>query len=152
MTDADAMATLHEAARGLGLPLGRRALLLVQSQARGESGYGSATFKGCVTRQPKNNWGSIHGEPGVACTDTNERGEPYVVTFRDFESPLAGASALLGLLWRRPSVRRVLLDDSLDVDAFAGALRRREPWGYYEAPEAVYAAMLRRNLRAIRGA
>jgi len=92
------------------------------------------------------NWGAIQGSPGAVCRDTHADGSPYHAPYRIYASDDAGAGDLWRELWRRPRVRRVLLDDALDPRGMAAVMRAS---GYYEAPLSRYEAALALALRRI---
>lgn len=85
------------------------------------------------------NWGAIQGRPGALCRDTHADGSPYHAPYRIYVSDDAGAADLWRELWRRPRVRRVLMDDALDAPGLAVAMRAS---GYFEAPLHRYIAAL----------
>lgn len=149
MNDREAKEVLRRAAHARGIPLGPRALQLVQAVARLETRYGTGwggTCKGAGVGS--HNWGAIQG-PGFACVDTHEDGTPYLTSFRAYPSPESGAAALVTQLWSMRRVRRVLQEDSIDVVGMATAMRRS---GYYEAPLERYVTAMRNNLRELRAA
>lgn len=142
MTDDDARAIMTRT-RPTGT--GPRAVALAQAVARVETRY--ARGWRCPAMIGSFNWGAIHSrDDGAPCTDHDAAGRPYTARFARYASDVAGASALWEQLWRRAPVRRVLMDDALDVDGLARAMRVT---GYFEAPAEHYARMLRAALREI---
>ena len=126
---------------------GPRAARLVQAVALHETGYGRGWSRSCPAMLNSHNWGAIQGRPGAMCRDTHADGSPYHASYRIYPSDDAGAADLWRELWRRPGVRRVLLDDSLDVPGLAAAMRAS---GYFEAALHRYAAALALALRRMR--
>jgi hypothetical protein len=80
------------------------------------------------------------------CGDTHEDGSRYVARYRRYADDEAGAVDLWRELWRRPAVRRVLMDDRLDVDSLARAMKATK---YFEAPVSRYIWALRGALATI---
>lgn len=120
--------------------------MMVQAVGRHETGYGRGWARSCPAMAQSHNWGAIQGSPGAMCRDTHEDGSAYHASYRIYPTDEAGAADLWRELARRPYVRRVLSDDSLDVSGLARAMRAS---GYYEATERSYAAALARSLDAI---
>lgn len=126
---------------------GPRAVLLAQAVALHETGYGGGWARSCPELVGGHNWGAVQGTPGAICGDTHADGSSYRTSYRRYPSDEAGAAGLWHELWKRPAVRRVLMDDALDVDGLATAMRAE---GYYEATRASYTVALRRALDTIR--
>lgn len=143
MTHAEARAILLRT-RPAGA--GPRAVTLAQTVALHETGYGRG-WRSCPGMEQSHNWGAIQGQPGVRCRDTHADGSSYRAPYRVYASDDEGAAALWRELWRRPRVRRVLLDDAIDTSALATAMRAD---GYYEASLKSYRTALARALDRIR--
>lgn len=141
MTDDDARAIMTRT-RPTGT--GPRAVALAQAVARIETRYGRGWT--CPGMIDSHNWGAIHARDGASCLDHDASGRPYTARFARYASDLAGAGALWAQLWRRAPVRRVLMDDALDAEGLARAMRVT---GYFEASSDHYARMLRAALREI---
>lgn len=123
---------------------GPRAVRLVQAVALHETAYGRGWGRACPAMVNSHNWGAIQGSPGAVCRDTHADGSSYHASYRIYGSDDAGAADLWRELWRRPLVRRVLVDDALDPHGMAAAMRASR---YFEAPLAKYADALRLALR-----
>lgn len=148
MSHAEAYAILRATAPrdASGLKVGPRATRLAQAVALHESGYGSGWSRSCPEAAGSHNWGAIQGSPGVICSDTHADGTPYTAPYRVYASDEAGAAGLWHELWRRAPVRRVLMDDALDVSGLARAMHQT---GYFEATERSYTKALRNALARI---
>lgn len=126
---------------------GPRAVRLVQAVALHETGYGQGWARSCPGLVGGHNWGAIQGQPGAVCGDTHADGTRYQASYKRYPSDEAGAADLWRELWRRPGVRRVLLDDSLDVEGLAAAMHASR---YMEASVSSYTKALRLALDTIR--
>ena len=146
MSHAEATA-LFRATRPERCVLGERAILLAQAVALHESGYGSGWGRSCPEMVGSWNMGAIQGSPGAICGDSHADGSRYTARYRIYPSAEAGAAGLWHELWRRPGVRRVLLDNSLDVRGMAKAMRAS---GYFEATESSYVKALQNAVERIK--
>ena len=128
--------------------IGPRAIKLAQAVALHESSYGDGWDDACPAMVGSFNMGAIRGSPGHVCEDSHADGSSFTQSYRVYPSAEAGAAALWHELWRRPAVRRVLMDNALDVRSLAKAMRAS---GYFEQAESIYVKALQNAVKKIQG-
>lgn len=131
---------------------------LVQAVAKGEGGYGQASYRNALTGESAvlNNWGATqcpHGPPcGADCfevTDHHADGSPYQWCYHRFATPEEGAASYLRILKKIVDRSELGFAGALSTRSVDSFVRSMKQGGYFELRLDLYQANVWKHVQEI---